>query len=308
MRCKRISLGRLACGMAVGALTLAPMAAQADHHEGAGGGMQGGGMAMSAAPTQVSGTVLRYYVDRSGFVTAMDLQTGEGVRFVRFAPGMGQRLYTTYPVGQQASVWVVGNQASRWDVVGVGSTAPQGTMMHSSMVSDIDLLDAEPLIMIGQQMVTRTGRLKNIAVNRQGEVIGLMLDNGVLARVSREFRHHAPGHAGTERVTPLFRNSIVEVTGYPEAPRYGALSTFGERIVATALVVNARAVGAIGIPMMTREEQRTLGDRWGVDIGGTSMNADEMRASQMGYRVYSPGAPGAMGGNSSMSAPGGTSR
>jgi hypothetical protein len=34
--------------------------------------------------------------DRSGYVTAMDVQTADGVQFVRFSPGMGSRLYTTY--------------------------------------------------------------------------------------------------------------------------------------------------------------------------------------------------------------------
>jgi hypothetical protein len=53
----------------------------------------------TSQPTLVTGTVLRYYVDRSGYVTAMDVQTAEGVQFVRFSPGMGTRLYNTYPVG-----------------------------------------------------------------------------------------------------------------------------------------------------------------------------------------------------------------
>jgi len=302
MGCKRIWLGRLVCGIAVGALALAPVAVQAQD------GTMGGGTMMSGTPTQVSGTVLRYYVDRSGYVTAMDIQTAEGVRFVRFSPSMGQRLYTTYPVGSQASVWVAGGPGGRWDIVGMGPTAPaSGVTVMPYRVTDVELLDAEPYVLIGQDLVRRSGRLRNVIVNDEGEVVGLVLNNNVLVRVTRHFRHIAPGHAGTERVTPLFRGARVEVTGYPEAPRYGAMSTFAERIIASALVINDRAVGTIGIPMMTRMEAGVLFG--GVDIGGPSVSADELRARQMGYEVYSPGAPGTMpGGQPPMTAPEGTAR
>jgi len=309
---------------------------------------------MSSQPTLVTGTVLRYYVDRAGYVTAMDVQTAEGVQFVRFSPGMGTRLYTTYPVGGTASVYVTGSPTTRWDVVSVGATAPApGGMMQPYTVTDAELLDAEPYIMAGAKMVTVSGRLRNVIVNKQGEIVGLVLggggkgrmhsgmmhtsatmssdattmtssstaagdttmtsettpptnmpagaggmtmqSRGVLVRVPREFRHIAPGYAGTERVTPLFKGAVVEVTGYPEAPRFGVLDIYNQRIAANALVVNGRAVGALGIPMMNPKASKAL---FGVDIGGSGRTSEELRAAGMGYTVY--GTSNSMGGDPAM--------
>src|SRR4028118_1026068 len=128
MRCKQIKVGHLACAVAMGLVAVAPAAqAQGDTSTTTTTTMDttttGTTMSMSQ-PTLVTGTVLRYYVDRAGYVTAMDVQTAEGVQFVRFSPGMGTRLYNTYPVGGTASVYVMGSPTSRWDVVSVGATAP----------------------------------------------------------------------------------------------------------------------------------------------------------------------------------------
>jgi hypothetical protein len=329
----------LACAVAMGLIAVAPMAARAQ---------DGTTMVTStttttmSAPTLVTGTVLRYYVDRSGFVTAMDVQTANGVEFVRFAPNMGARLYSTYPVGSSAQVYVTGN-ASRWDVVGVGAAAPTSPMAPY-MISDVDYLDATPYIMPGADMVEVSGKLRDLVVNENGEVVGLILGGtsgmkvlrqtvageprtmttqstdtdvdrtgnttttttttttetvttvptttittaipaeGILVRVPREVRHIAPGHAGTERVAPLFKGADVNVVGYVEAPRYGVLDVFENRISATALSVNGRSVGAIGIPMMRPEQRNTLFRN--VNIGGEGQSAEEMRASRMGYAVY----------------------
>jgi len=349
MRCKQIKVGHLACAVALGLVAVAPGAkAQNDMSTTT----TSTSMSMSQ-PTLVTGTVLRYYVDRSGYVTAMDVQTAEGVQFVRFSPGMGTRLYNTYPVGGTTSVYVMGSPATRWDVVSVGATAPApGGMMMPYTVTDAELLDAEPYIMAGAKMVTMTGKLRNMIVNDRGEVVGLVLGGGnnnrmgdmmqnaamsgdgttmtssstasgdtmtttttttttnmagmggmmgmeprgILVRVPREFRHIAPGYAGTERVTPLFKGALVEVTGYPEAPRFGVLDVYNHRIAANALVVNGRAVGAIGIPMMAEKASRALFG--GVDIGGTGRTSEEMRAAGMGYTVY--GTSNTMGGEPTM--------
>lgn len=356
MSCKKIKVGQFACAVAMGLVAMSPSAVRAqDTMTMTTTGTTGTTMSMSQ-PTLVTGTVLRYYVDRSGYVTAMDVQTADGVQFVRFSPGMGQRLYTTYPVGGQASVYVQGTPymgGNRWDVVSVGNTMPApGTMMQPYTVTDAELLDTQPYIMAGAKMVTVRGRLKNLVVNDMGEVVGLVIKGdggsmmpmvatttmgttgtpmtsastesststtgdavsttttttttttettvippvtttmaaamvpaeGILVRVPRELRHIAPGHAGTNRVTPLFRNAEVEVTGYPEAPRFGVISLYENRIAANAIVVNGRAVGAVGIPMMSAEQTRAIFNN--VDIGGTSRTAEEMRASGMGYTVY----------------------
>lgn len=326
----------LVCGVAMSLLALAPVVANAQDSTvtqggggfGGGGGiggtnMSGGMMNDSMTPTMVTGTVLRYYSDRSGYVTAMDVQTADGVRFVRFSPGMGQRLYSTYPVGGTATVYVAQSSGMMSPtVVGVGGTMPSpGMMSMSNVPSDVDMLDSEPYIMSGAKLVTVRGSLRDVITNDQGEVVGLVIkDNSVkdtmkasgmmdasasgsgsmsgssmgsgsmgmmpgmtLIRVPREFRQIAPGYSGTDRVTPLFRGADVEVTGYPEAPRYGVLSTFGNRIAARALVVNARAVGAVGIQRMAKGSNALFRN---VNIGGAGRSAEEMRAAGMGYSTY----------------------
>lgn len=362
------------CAVAAGVIAIAPMAQARKHRNQStsdttmttttstdtstttSGSMSGGGMGsgtgssmmMSSTPTQVTGQVLRYYVDRSGYVTAMDVQTANGVEMVRFAPGMGQRVFSTYPVGGQASVWVMGSPSgsmTRWDVVGMGNTMPT-VMMQPYMVSDVDLLAAEPFIMAGTKLVTISGTLRDLVTNNTGEVVGLvlgsptmhsmmnrhmkgmmntsmsggtgmdttasggmmssdmgMMSGDVLVRVPREERQVAPGYAGTDRVTPLFKAARVEVTGYPEAPRYGVISAYPNRIAAQAIVVNGRAVGALGFPMMSMEQSRSLFNK--VNIGGTNRSAEEMRASTMGYTTYDPsgmgGGTGMMNGTSTTS-------
>lgn len=449
MSCKK-NLTGLAYGVAVSALVLVPLSARAQGDMSTGttmmdsstSGSMSTGMMMSNSPMMVTGTVLRYYVDRAGYVTAMDIQTANGVQFVRFSPGMGQRLYSTYPVGGQASVYVMGSQSmgmTRMDVVSMGANMPApGTMMTPMTVTDAELLDAQPYIMAGTKMTTTRGTLRDLIVNDEGEIVGLvlmpkdammkksmmkngmmntvmsttmtasprlmmmsadgrmmpvmmkdgtasvaladgtsvelardangayvvpesmtgarmlvaasdgttmdidtqngklmvkmadgsmapinddgtvtmsgmmsggtmmtggrMMNNrmmmndmmgGTLVRVPRELRHIAPGYAGTERVTPLFKGAAVEVTGYSEAPRYGVLSTFDNRISASTLVVNGRAVGAIGVPMMSKEATKSL---LKLNIGGNTRSAEEMRAAGMGYSVYGTGAQMGTGG------------
>jgi len=375
MSCKKIKVGHLACAVAMGLIGVSSAQAQTDGtmmmNSTTMSGTMSGDSSMMSQPTLVTGTVLRYYVDRSGYVTAMDVQTAEGVQFVRFSPGMGSRLYTTYPVGGTASVYVAGSPTTRWDVVSVGATAPApGTMMQAYTLTDADLLDAEPYIMAGARQMTVTGTLTDLIVNKQGEVVGMVLDGarmkamkgmkkmkkaqaetasaatmtdgttvtsstttsgnttttvtdtttvmttgdttmnagnmsmnmmsmgsgGLLVRVPREFRHIAPGHAGTDRVTPLFKGATVEVTGYPELTRFGALDIYRQRIAANALVVNGRAVGALGVPMMSPKMTRSLFNN--VNIGGAGRSAEEMRAAGMGYTVY--GTSNTMGGDPAM--------
>jgi hypothetical protein len=273
--------GCILCGAAASVLALAPVTAKAQDTS-----MSSTTMTSSdtMTPVAVTGSVVRYYVDRSGYVSAMDIQTANGVQMVRFSPGMGQRLYTTYPVGGQATVYVVGSPETSWDVVGMGPTAP-AAMMRPAMVSDLELLDSDPYITAGSKMVTRSGKLTEMIVNKSGEVVGIVLDNSVLVRTPRESRNIAPGNAGTERVAPLFKGSEIEVTGYPEAPRYGVLSAFSDRIAANALVVNGRAIGSIGIPMMSREQTKSL---LNVNVGGADKTPEEMRAMGLGYTTYMP--------------------
>ena len=181
-------------------------------------------------------------------------------------------------------MYVVGSPTSRWDVVGMGATAP-ATVMTPSMVTDIDMLEADAYITAGSPLVTRSGRQSKLIVNDMGEVVGMVLNNNILVRTPRESRNVAPGDAGTDRVAGLFKGANIEVTGYQEAPRYGVLSSFTDRIAANAIVVNGRAIGAIGIPMMSPEQTKSL-INW--NLGGADVTAEQMRASSAGYTTYMP--------------------
>lgn len=268
------------------------------------------------APTQVMGTVLRYYSDRTGLVNAMDLQTATGVEFIRFSPGLAQRVMSVAPVGGTATVYVSGSPTTRWDLVGFGDRMPSPNVMVLPAPSDIEVLESTPFITSGAKQMTIKGTLQDTITNSKGEVVGLvlmgsssnmMMDgmmanmampmNGMtLVRVGRGFRHDAPGYMGTERVTPLFKGSDVVVTGYTEAPRYGVISAFQNRIDASALVVNGRNVGAIGIQrsgdrnkaakMMMSGGMMSGGSMSGGMMGGT-MSAEQSRAMGMGYSTYS---------------------
>jgi len=327
------------------------------------GGMSGSA-SMSMQPTQVTGTVVRYYTDRSGYVTAMDVQTAEGVRMVRFAPGMAQRLYGTYPVGGQITGTVMPSMSmgmQRYDLIGLGEQMPAAGMMQPYMVSDVEMLRAEPFIQSGTRMLQFKGKLNSVITDDMGEVLGLvlsgvnmpgmmggtgmmntsmstggmtggasdastssstasststdatgatttttvtdtttvinagatsggmmggMMSDRVLVRVPREMRHLSGAQmAGSERVTPLFKGADVEVVGYPEWSRYGVVSAYGQRVAANALVVNGRAVGAVGVPRMMKGSGSTL---LPLDIGGTTRSAEETNAMGMGYSTYGP--------------------
>ena len=179
MGCKKL-IGRLMCGAAIGAIAMAPLTAKAqDTAMGATAtGSMGSGAMMSMEPMAVSGTIVRYYTDRSGYVTAADVQTANGIQMVHFSPGMGQRLYTMAPTGGQASVWVTPSAmgTGHWDVVGLGADRPS-MFMPPYTVSSLDLLEAEPYIMAGAQLMTVKGTLRGVVTANNGEVLALVLDN-----------------------------------------------------------------------------------------------------------------------------------
>lgn len=326
---------------------------------GSGSTSGSGSMAMSMEPTMVTGTVQRYYTDRSGFVTAMDVQTADGTRMVRFAPGMAQRLYSTYPVGGQISGTVQPSMSmgmSRYDMVAMGDQMPAAGMMKPSMVSDVETLRAAPFIVAGSSLVQFKGKLASVISDDMGEVLALvlsgvkmpgmmdsmsggmmsggmsaggamstdtsstssstmstggantmdsggmsggmmgggmmgggMMDSMTLVRVPPELRQNSGAQfAGSERVSPLFKGADVEVVGYNEAPHYGVVSAYSQRVAANALVINGRAVGAVGLPRVMMGKKGSL---FGgvMNTGGSkggSMSAEEMGAMSQGYSTY----------------------
>jgi len=253
--------------------------------------------ASTMAPMPVSGTVQRYYVDRTGFVTAMDVQTADGVRMVRFSPSMASSLTSMYPVGSTASVFVtsstMGNM-TRYDLAGTGTNMPAPTAMYQPMmVSDLDVLKAEPYVMIGAKSQLYSGKVTGaISDPKSGEVLAIILDDKTMLRIPREFRH-VPASYSPEGVTPLFKGSYVAAYGVPEAPRYGAVSPFAERVAATSISVNGMPLGPLGFGHLQQDKTDTL---FGFNIpffgGGTPIDTN-LTATQQGYTPYMAPAPSA---------------
>jgi len=252
-------------------------------------------------PMAVSGTVLRYYVNRAGYVTAMDVQTADGVRMVRFAPSMAQNLTSMYPVGSTASVYVTSSMSggmTRYDLAGMGAEMPApGSMMMPMMVSDIDLLKAEPFTTIGAQPTRYTGKLTGyIADPMGGEVLAIILDNSTLIRVPRESRLLQASTA-PEGIVPLVSGADVVAYGLPEAPRFGVVSPYQTRVIGTGIALNGRTLGRFGFGRMMKGKSSTL---LGFNAFGGTMSPDETAAMNMGYSTYM--APGS---NAGTMAPGG---
>jgi hypothetical protein len=289
---KKFSKG-LTLSVAAGALLMVGASAQAQGMAQSSATMTATTAAPTQTPVAVTGRVLRYYVNRAGYVTAMDVQTADGVRMVRFMPSMAQRLTTTYPVGtDNVTVYVVGTpmgSRTRYDLVSVGPNmpAPSSMMMTTQSVSDVDWLRAEPYILAGAQGKRMSGELTGyVADPKSGEVLALVLDNRTLVRVPQENRLMAASSA-PEGVTPLLKNSIVDYYGYPEAPRYGIISPYSERYVATGLSVNGRTVGPFGFgTVATSPRKGLLGFNLNLPgiIGGSA--PETVEASNMGYYEY----------------------
>jgi hypothetical protein len=287
----------LSLGVAAGAIALCTTQVKA----------QGGAMAPAPAmaeamtPMPVTGTVLRYYVDRSGFVTAMDVQAADGIKMVRFSPSMAQSLTATYPVGSTASVYVTSSMMggmTQYNLAGIGTTMPAPgamAMMTPMMVSPVDLLKSEPYTMVGAKQMRVEGDLTGyISDPVSGEVLALILDETNLVRVPRENRQVQASPA-PEGITPLIKGLPVVAYGYPESPRYGSVSPFGSRLIATGIAVGGRALGPLGFGKVNSQAEKPL---FGFNLqmgGNTTTTPEEMSAMGMGYTTYM--APGAMNSN-----------
>ncbi|HEX8465431.1 MAG TPA: hypothetical protein VF627_12515 [Abditibacterium sp.] len=309
---KRIK--NLSLGLAVGAISLCSLSAQAqtsttpmtDPMPAMGTTPAAGMDASMMTPMPVSGTVLRYYVDRSGFVTAMDVQTADGIRMVRFSPSLAQTLTSTFPVGSTASVYVTSSMAggmTRYDLAGMGSTMPAPTsMMMPAMVSDLDILRAQPFTTIGAKSMMYSGRLTGfISDPKTGEVLAIVLDDKTLLRIPAENRL-LQASTSPEGVTGLFAGGDVVAYGVPEAPRYGAVSPYAERVIATGISINGRPLGPFGFGRVPTGKRSTL---LGLNIPffggkspddatamGNASTPEEVSAMSQGYSPYM--APGTM--------------
>lgn len=268
-----------------------------------------GSMAMPPAPPMpVSGTVLRYYVDRAGFVSAMDVQTTDGVKMVRFSPSMAQRLTGTYPVGSQISGYATSSGMGtmmNYDLAGLGTDMPTPTTMMMPMgVSDLDVLRGTPYVMLGGKSMRTFGKLTGyIPDPATGEILAIILNKDTLVRVPMNNRLPQASMA-PEGVTPLFKDADVVAYGYEEAPRYGVVSPYAKRIVATGISVNGRTLGPFGFGTVSSDPKGTL-LKFNLNFFGG--HAPKMAsADNMGYSPYmAPGdtMSGGTGGSATPPAP-----
>ncbi|RYX82588.1 hypothetical protein EON83_18630 [bacterium] len=271
----------VALGLVAGALALSTGATSAQAQTST-------TMTATATPMPVSGTVLRYYVDRAGFVSAMDVQATDGVKMVRFSPSMAQRLTGTYPVGSQIAAYVTSSgmgTMTSYDLAGMGTDMPAPGMMMSPMsVTDLDVLRSWPYIMIGSKSMRTLGKLTGYVPDpTTGEVLAIILDNTTLVRVPVNNRLPQTSPA-PEGVIPMFKNSDVVAYGYEEAPRYGAVSPYSKRIVATGISVAGRTLGPFGFGKVMPTNKGTL---LGFNLnffGGAAPR--EVQAADSGYSTY----------------------
>lgn len=278
-------------GAVVGALAMCPISAHADDAM-----MSSNSTMQSAEPMLVTGTVGNYYADRSGFVTAMSVRTGTGTEYVRFSPSKAQTLYQNFPAGSAINVWVTPGTMGKmkyWDARGLGADRP-AVWMPVNMTTDSEWLNSTPYVGGGGSSAWSgnvTGNLKGVILDDRGDVVGLIVntsDGTALVRVPAELRQNARGYIGTDRVAPLIQGSRIRVTGTPEAPRLGTLSSFPWRVAADTIMVNGKSAGAIGIQMLPAAQRDSLIN---FSIGGDSTDNDMMdakAAARMGYMVFKP--------------------
>ena len=240
-------------------------------------------------PMLVSGTVQNYYVDRAGYVSAMDVMTADGVRMVRFAPSMAQRVTSLYPVGSSASVYVtsrmMGNMTS-YDLAGVGPDMPTPTQMMMPMdIDPIDVLKATPYIQLGAKEKGYSGKLTGyISDPGSGEVLGIVLDEKTLVRVPMQNRLVQASTSPTG-ITPLFAGANVAVRGYDESPLYGVVSPFSNRVAATSISVNGQPLGPLGFGKIRSARKPLLGFNINF-LGGKAPQDLNNRTNSMGYMPY----------------------
>jgi len=317
----------LTLGAALGVVTLAQVAqAQTSSSSSTSTSMSS---SMSSQPMMVSGKVNNYWTDASGYVTGVDIQTANGPAVVHFVPGMGNRLMQTYPIGSTANLWVQGSMqggTQHWDLVGMGDKMPAAGFWPVMDSSGLDIANDWPLVMTGAERVTIEGKLRRVAVDKMGQVIGLVLDttmasrgtpttrlgslvrgdtiwqsdamggstggNWSLVRVGPEYRS-APHHGDMRRVTPLMVGDEILATGYMEAPRYGALSPYSQRLIASAIVVNGQTVGQEGFPTMKLQEPTVFGFDFNIPFL-TGKAPDTLQVVPGGYEVYNGSSAGSM--------------
>jgi len=263
-------------GLAVGALALCGLGLQAKSDDAP--------MSMSSTmtPVAVTGTVDHFYADSAGYVTAVDIKTTDGDKWVHFAPSMAQRVMDTYPVGSTASIYVT-QGARGWNLASLDATPPT-TVLWTYPYTGYDVLKSPGMTTIGAPLTTVSGKLTGFVADKDRSILAIVLDGTKLVRIPEYFRQETPPNI-PEGVTPLFRGSDIVAVGYPEAHRYGALSPFETRIIPTAVSVNGRSLGELGFGKLGTVTKPLFNFNIGSGITGASPH--EINAGG-DYMVYEP--------------------
>jgi hypothetical protein len=234
-------------------------------------------------PVQVTGIVQRFYADRSGLVTALELQTPGETAWVHFSPHLAQELLRDSPIGATASLWLMPHSQplnnvdgnSRWNLVGIVKTPPQNALTPPAR-KDLELLESATPATDAPQS-TLQGRVTNVVTNSDGAVQALILDGNTLVSIPATMR-------GTAASKVLWaREMTVSLTAQPEAALAGALSNYTNRYIATGLSLNGQDVSNAGVPPLSVEQATQL-------FGPSQVVADVepafVTASQLGLKLY----------------------
>ncbi|MEO6909034.1 MAG: hypothetical protein ABI210_14215, partial [Abditibacteriaceae bacterium] len=224
-------------------LTIAPMCNQTAKADS---------IAIQSTPVLVSGTVEQYYVNRAGYVSALNLETASGTQMVHFSPSWAKRLLTDSPVGKTMDGWVIAHHEGLWawsDLVSIGK-APATRILKENIPTGAQQLDDNSWIWKKGSNVEVSGKLEKIVINRNGDVLALVLDNGALVRVPRTVRNEELGAYGTDAIAPLFKDVEVTAWGTPEWQANGDVSIYNQHLSTTGLSINGKTVSAVGIPKL----------------------------------------------------------
>jgi hypothetical protein len=249
------------------------------------------GVPETVEPMLVSGTVQRYYVDASGFVSALELETPGETAWIHFPPQLAQQLMNESPIGAPANLWLLPRTpraetpnpdvATQWNLVGIGEVRPVEGFLTPTTTSAIDTLEAG-MANQGTPQSTLTGRLTNVIAADNGEVVALVLDEQTLVRVPRGMRRSsaAAGEAGVSKVL-WEKNAEVTVSVQPEIERTGTNSHFKNRWMARTIAVNGQDITA-GVPPISLQQAAQLAVTSVVDNSEPALAT----ATQLGLRLY----------------------
>ena len=241
-------------------------------------------------PLQISGTIQRYYINRAGLVSAMDVQTLGAMERVHFEPTLAAGLTASYPVFSEINAWVLTRTEDQpvpgveksWNLLGMGEEEPEYDPRKASVSTDIELLDAEPAA--AAPGAEAKGILTDVVRNDAGDVVGLVLDNVVIVRVSPALR----AGKGAADATTISLGNAVSVVGSKQLPADGQISIYNQRLSATEVSVNGRkATGLKFAASQSRGIRATAPEAADEDASDREVEA----AQSEGLDVYLPPLP-----------------